>query len=392
MLKQLIDEKVGQLDSLSTEEKSTVVAAINEVITFINKNLITTSNNVYTSGTLKDVLNSLDLSKNITTFSVSNEVDGVPDGNGWYNMLVFNKSYEYMMIAINTWQPYHMWFTSFHFSDNVLYLGKWIRLVELEEIVNPNILINSNFKINQRGQQEYRGNNIYAIDRWMIWNAALFPREDGINIVINNAGYYELKQFIEIDVKNFAGKSITGSICVDGVVYSLTYDLPKVIDVQIETTKKLFENFHLRLGINPFTQVLYFWVFNEGEGSYVINWAKLELGKIPTSFVPPNQAEELVKCQRYYETGTCTYALSVDHLLPDYVQGVNFKVNKRVVPSIKIIDSLGNPEKVTDVQQNGYDVVNKFVNEYGIQDVVITPALELNRGVFYKFIADAEIY
>lgn len=374
MLKQLINEKVGSLDSLSTEEKSTVVAAINEVyqgfetlgnsIIGIRNGLTDVNNEVGNQGeTIRqntELLGKAFLSKprftgNIDELLAESDVGmywcAIPEGaSGTFPDEMINYFFLNVYRADSVVRQTMLSFDSYSVYER-LYVNDawmhWIKISKIGDISNPNLLFNPNFKTNQRGQSEYRGSNIYTVDRWMIWNATLFPLENGINVVINDSGYYELKQFIEIDVKNFEGKSITGSICVDGVVYSLTYYLPTTINVQVETTKNLFENFHLRLGINPFTKMLYFWVFNEGAGSYVINWAKLELGENPTSFVPPNPMVELIKCQSYYKKidyGILGYTLVKTYM----IISTNIARNMRVAPTVRFIK---------DTTQGGNDLI-----------------------------------
>lgn len=400
-MQQLIENTVGSLESLSTNEKSTVVAAINEIkqgsdsfsklvkerLSVIDKNLITASNDTYTSGKLKDILTLLDLTKNLTTFSVSNEVEGVPNGNGWYNILVFNKSYEYMMIAINTWEPYHMWFTSFHFSDDILYLGKWKRLIESEEIINENLLINPDFRFNQREVTELISNGSlqYICDRWYHYS------NDN----------YSVAKYINDKIVLYSGRIGQVIENIKTGTYTITIKISSTDTVALvyKTGDILVGTIPAEAGEYSFVTILedgnnFFIQANEpSTNGIVFEWIKLEKSSVATKFVSPDPAKELLKCQRYYEKGINNYSLPVDELIPNYIQGVNFKVNKRAIPTITITDYEGTQHCATDVQGTKYNVLNTFHNEYGIQDVVIDSATHnVNRSIYYRFIADAEYY
>ena len=49
------------------------------------------------------------------------------------------------------------------------------------DISNPNLLINPDFKINQRGQSTYSisPGSGYTVDRWKLWNGTLTVNSDG---------------------------------------------------------------------------------------------------------------------------------------------------------------------------------------------------------------------
>lgn len=52
-------------------------------------------------------------------------------------------------------------------------------LVEPDNISNPNLLINPDFKINQRGQNSYSSTkDNYTVDRWKLYNSTLTVNSD----------------------------------------------------------------------------------------------------------------------------------------------------------------------------------------------------------------------
>ena len=55
-----------------------------------------------------------------------------------------------------------------------------------------------------------------------------------------------------------------------------------------------------------------------------VEWAKLEIGSVATEFSPPSIAEELPKCQRYYQIRSNSYTIetnAIDRPIPTRVDG-----------------------------------------------------------------------
>ena len=139
------------------------------------------------------------------------------------------------------------------------------------KISNPNLLINSDFKINQRlksgtitPNMNAEGKNIhtYFVDRWGIDSGSVTINADG-TLTLNGA----MSQILE----NSVGTNVTASFSGGMAAYN-------------DKTK-------------TFTITGY---------GVVISWAKLEIGSVATPFVAPDPVEELRKCQRYYRVITNT--------------------------------------------------------------------------------------
>ena len=135
----------------------------------------------------------------------------------------------------------------------------------------PNLLINPDFKINQRGKsgtitpnKNAEGEDIhtYFVDRWGI---------DSGSVTINADGTLTLNGTVSQILENSVGTNVTASVSAGSAVYDNT------------------------------TQT--FTITGNGD---VISWAKLEIGSVATLFVAPDPVEELRKCQRYYRIITNT--------------------------------------------------------------------------------------
>lgn len=172
-------------------------------------------------------------------------------------------------------------------------------------VQNPNLLINPNFAINQRGQASYTG-AVYGVDRWKGIGSTITatPIANGIQLTTSATSNIYIKQIVET---NLAGKTVTASCklsainsgeggrfavyySTDGTSWTLINGMT-IATAGISTltmaipTDALYVS--VDVGVRPSSDV-------------VFEWAKLEIGSVATEFSPPDNATELLKCQRYY--------------------------------------------------------------------------------------------
>lgn len=158
---------------------------------------------------------------------------------------------------------------------------------------NPDLLINPDFKINQRGQATYEtsgAGQIYSADRWRLGRGKVTVNSDGTVTVTatggttNEEGYYQ--QYLE--------NAISGDYTVSMEVISVSGAVRIAIDGAWQNIKSGLNVFHGITGTGAVGLQL------ANGASITLKWVKLEHGSIATPFVAPNPAEELIKCQRYY--------------------------------------------------------------------------------------------
>lgn len=152
---------------------------------------------------------------------------------------------------------------------------------------NPNLLINPDFKINQRGATSYEEQG-YSVDRWKIWNVTVTPSTSG-GITVKNDKYTDTGTFIQILENATEGDSTLSCYVtsVTGTVTMFADDNTQVVlkqGLNVVHTSNSTKNFSIFL--------------NRGT-SITLKWVKLEQGKVATSFIAPNPAEELEKCLRF---------------------------------------------------------------------------------------------
>lgn len=175
--------------------------------------------------------------------------------------------------------------------------------------VNPYLLINPDFLVNQRGQNEYSSG--YTVDGWCIEGnkCSVRPNADGILITSainpdsNTHAFWQKienplapgKYTLSLNVLEVSGvwSSRIRTVNAEGS-YVDSYYTP-VLHVGLnKVSVELNEGEYISavsVGCNKDTEV--------GD-SVKLAWVKLESGSLATPFVPPDPATELLKCQRYF--------------------------------------------------------------------------------------------
>lgn len=211
-----------------------------------------------------------------------------------------------------------------------------------ENFSNPNLLINPDFKINQRGQEEYDAVGGYCVDCWGI--AGDETTKDKLVIHSDHVTFQRylntgtcLEQVIE-KPERFAGETITLSALTGG---SDDYSLRIRYNNTRETSA-----YTLIDGVSTFTitlpedlTMLSVCLQCKTVGATVdIYWMKLELGSVATPFTSPDPAAELAKCQGYYQQYSIisggVYAIAVAQTAEVAKAVVALPTTMRIMPSL----------------------------------------------------------
>lgn len=153
---------------------------------------------------------------------------------------------------------------------------------------NPNLLINPDFEINQRGLNSYTSNG-YTVDRWKISNATL----NTTTKTLSNPNSTDGNFLQSLENKPTGTFTITLSVAsVTGTVKFLWQD---------GSTPKTGVAISKGVNTYTFTASSLTWVGIQiaSGASIQLSYMKLEQGAVATPFVAPNPAEEMMKCQRY---------------------------------------------------------------------------------------------
>lgn len=177
---------------------------------------------------------------------------------------------------------------------------------------NPNLLINPDFRINQRGQAEYTSG--YTVDRWYSpGKCKAAPETNGIRLTAtatltsNTHAFWQNIEFPLAPGKytlSLKAADVTGvwtarirTVTAAGD-YVDSYYTPRLQAGINSVTVELPDSEYISavsIGFNKGT---------EAGNSLKLAWAKLEGGSLATPFVPPDYAAELAKCQRFYQVRT----------------------------------------------------------------------------------------
>lgn len=338
-MNQLIDEKVGLLELLSTTDKSTVVGAVNEVSDTIKNRL---NGKEIKNGTILDFVSNAKNNEIGFIASTYYPSDIPVAAEGFVLVLVDESTARRKCIFYPYVSEIHEIYMKDFFGTNWT-STEWIKIVTSKNMCNPNLLINSDFKINQRGQTSYTGNNIYTVDRWRTYgnsNVTISPSGNGIDIVTTGSGWLIMQQIEKWDY--LKGKTVTLSVNVSNVVC----EKGESFTCKIETWYGAFgftfteDGIHSASVVIPpqATAIIFFISYSGNHASLTVNWAKLELGSVATQFVPPNPAEELTKCKRFYQRingNGITVAKKLDD--KNFVCYTRFATEMRTIPTIHTI-------------------------------------------------------
>ncbi len=177
---------------------------------------------------------------------------------------------------------------------------------------NPNLLINPDFRVNQRGQNEYSTG--YTVDRWYSpGKCSAAPISGGVKLtstVTASSTTHAFWQDFEFPLPpgkytlSLKAADVTGvwaarirTVTAAGD-YVDSYYTPRLQAGINSVTVDLSDSEYISavsIGFNKGT---------EAGNSLKLAWAKLEGGSLATPFVPPDPATELAKCQRYYQVRT----------------------------------------------------------------------------------------
>lgn len=197
-----------------------------------------------------------------------------------------------------------------------------------ERFSNPNLLLNSNFRVDQRGRGTYTNNTTkptYTLDRWMSINTEVVYNVDGTATITSLATTDTsawFKQILEHAINDTCTLSCNIT-AVTGSAYLYNHANGKKIVKGLNTVTLSYlkeASIELKQG-----------------ASITIEWIKLEKGSKATAYVAPNYANELQRCMMYYNV--VTTSLNGYFTTQMYV-GCETSLNMRTRPTVKGVGSI----------------------------------------------------
>ena len=182
-------------------------------------------------------------------------------------------------------------------------------------VSNPNLLINYDFAVNQRGQTEYTASG-YTIDRWQISASAKLTPHDGYITFESTVDKATPPLYQKCENPTaLSGKTVTLSFDCDLKTEGAWISVQAVtngswnpyLPVQFTNTGRSVKSTVINLPDN-LTDLRVALVIHGTDDAPLaavdIYGAKLELGELATPIIPSDPATELAKCQRYYQIRT----------------------------------------------------------------------------------------
>lgn len=195
-----------------------------------------------------------------------------------------------------------------------------MKLAKIESVYRPNLLVNGDFQINQRGQTSYTSTDVQSsltVDCWRIGGQATLTVNDD-NVILSATGDGESYLAQHID-KDLTGKKLSVAVKVtNDKVYTGTITVTDVETVFISdgqwmtVSAKYDSN---RKGTQIYINV-------KGGHSYSLEYADAFKGSIVYPHIPEDDATALLRCQEWvYGLITEDYArLPLGHLSSDMIQ------------------------------------------------------------------------
>lgn len=255
-----------------------------------------------------------------------------------------------------------------------------------ERFSNPNLLLNSNFKVDQRGRGTYTNNTTkptYTLDRWMSINTEVVYNVDGTATITSLATTDTsawFKQILEHAINDTCTLSCNIT-AVTGSAYLYNHANGKKIvkGLNTVTLSSLKEaSIELKQG-----------------ASITIEWIKLEKGSKATAYVAPNYANELQRCMMYYNV--VNTSLNGYFTTQMYV-GCEALLNMRTKPTVKGVGSFwvyyygGNTEyKFSDLESitlTQYSEITLLGAPLGVSQQNMTVIFDVDSYIEL----DAEVY
>ena len=269
------------------------------------------------------------------------------------------------------------------------------RLSQLAEYLgtkfsNPNLLLNPDFKVNQRGLTTYNETD-YAFDRWKIYNTTVKQLGNGISYkggstTTNSLG--TLENYISQILDSELDEEFTISIKVSSIVGSFRLEaMKKGSDTVLGKDALIGKKEITTNGIHTLTldgsstplSIIRFGTTSQN-GACTIEWVKLEKGKHATAFVHPIYSEEYLKCMWYF--------YPILGARSGYVSNGIIYLNVPEVNSMRTSKPSADNNKMnlrgfiytgtgTAITVNTSDIVGAFVDDY--KELSLTPSSGLKN-------------
>lgn len=251
----------------------------------------------------------------------------------------------------------------------------------MDTFSNPNLLINPDFRINQRGETSYTSavaqpiKVVYSVDRWCLYGHSLTVNSDK-SVTITPTTYSDGAFIQNLETP------VDGDITVQ--VYAVGVSGTATVSVGPSDGSPTAEIGTLKSGLNTFTfsKGIKRLVIRVKSGTLTLKYAKVEQGSVATSFVAPNPAEELTKCYRFKYIGKAILrAECTGNQLFGFTKDLPTKLRTKPTTTFKSLYSY-NVNTVDVTISEEYNVVYLAGTADNTNQTVIDVVLDLDAEIY----------
>lgn len=363
------------------------VITTNNNVTLTNADAVSTANDVLAAAALLDQFDDAYLGSKASDPTLDNDGDPLADGALYYNTT--SKLLKVYDLGTTTWFAFptttlagltDVTLTSIASGEILQWNGsEWIN----QTLVGDNILINADFRINQRVYVSGTATSIsneYTLDRWRVVTSGesiTFSTLGTDNTITCPAG--GLEQVIE-------------SLNISGGTYVISWVGTATCTVN-GTARTNGESFTLPANTNATVK------FSSG----TVKEPQIEKGLIASDFARRTIGEEIALCQRYYEksynlstspgtAGTAGCVGFVGSSTGRWASRTEYKVVKRITPTYIVYSpTTGATARVRNtINANDATFAQTSTGESGFVISALTSA-DANDILIYHYTADAEL-
>lgn len=324
------------------------------------------------------------------------------------NINIGDIEYDYTMIDLDTIKSFKYNIKKSNISLSKPYNNSIFQNIRQTVVSNPNLLVNGNFRVWQRGTKfstNVLDDNKYCADRWKYYGVECIQRElDESGIYLRNSKkdrWGGISQVIPIsDLPDIVGKTVTVSCKMFEPIEKSNVYLRIGLSDDIILSHCVSNNFVNMKG-SSFASVsidvsdykyLAVWINTDftQEHAYClsIDYVKLEIGNTATPNIPRSYDEELKLCQRYYQKFLSNMMVDSHYVSTNYIWfKTQFNIPMRIIPTIDIVyDKLNMPNisSTTDDGTQVYTTGFEFqISSYSNSTVTISAKKE-NHGIFTR--------
>lgn len=228
------------------------------------------------------------------------------------------------------------------------------------DVARDNLLTNGGFEIWLRGAGPYSSNGAYSADRWIVFfqgTTTISASRDSANVVPGTGGYCaactvtnasagqiaQLYQYLASSDVVLNGLTVSFSARVKSSVANavrLRLNDGAVVNGAYHSGSGNYETLSVTKTLNISSGQVQCGVVFEGAGTFYVDNASLVVGSQPANYVPLHPADDLARCQRYFQTLLYSTGSQNDRYLGQAYSGTNAQIPIALHPPMAVTPTI----------------------------------------------------